>query len=309
MRKHSLLFTLFASILIVGTGCLKDKGFEDQSYGIQINEVKGVAFPQAASSPVTVAITGRATPVVLDGPDVTLEQSGAASTDIHVVLEVKQSLASDAGLVPLPNNSFTISTLNLTIPAGGKIADQLKFSVLNSNTLDPNFAYGIGFTIKSVDQGYIIAGNQKNIVVAINIKNKYDGVYTLRGVHTRAPYTYPYETEMHMITTGPSSVKFYWPEVASDGHPIGVGPNNSLSWYGAGVVPNVVFNPATDLVTDVYGIGAGGPPISIYSVGGVQGRFVTGAVPTDTKMYVYWRYNANDLRGFLDTLTYIGPRP
>ncbi len=309
MRKQSLL-TLLAAVVIAGTGCLKDKGFEDQEYGTQIQEVKGVAFPQSSSSPVTVAITGQAAPLEVDGPDLTLEQSGVASTDVHVTLEVNQTLVDDLGITRLPAGNFAINSLTVTVAAGQKFSDALKISVLNSNTLDPQYSYGVGLTIKSVDQGYTIAANQKNIVVSFSIKNKYDGVYNLKGVHNRVPFNYPYETVMHMITTGPSSVAFYWPDAGSAGHPIGVGPNNSLSWYGPAVSPVVVFNQANDLVTNVYNVGAGGPPIDIYTgAGSGQGRFVDNAVPTNKKMYVYFRYNANDLRGFLDTLTFISPRP
>ena len=41
--------------------------------------------------------------------------------------------------------------------------------------------------------------------MSIGLKNKYDGIYTLRGYHNRVPYTFPYEVEMHMVTYGPTS--------------------------------------------------------------------------------------------------------
>ena len=82
----------------------------------------------------------------------------------------------------------------------------------------------------------------------------------------------------------------------------GVGPG-SVSWYGSAIAPVVVFDLATNFVTNVFNQG-GATPISIYTgAGSGQGRQAA-----DKTMYIYWRYNANDARAFVDTLTYVGPR-
>ena len=83
----------------------------------------------------------------------------------------------------------------------------------------------------------------------------------------------------------------------------------SCACSGEAVSPVVDFSLANNQVTNVRNVGAGGPPIDIYSgPGSGQGRFVSDPVPTNRKMYVYFRYNANDARAFLDTLVFLRPR-
>ncbi|MCW3074436.1 MAG: hypothetical protein JWP69_1505 [Flaviaesturariibacter sp.] len=310
MRKISLFLALSVSLLVATTGCLKDKGFEDQRYGIQISERTGVAFPQASSSPVIVGITGQAAPITIAGPLITIEGSGAASGDVTVNLQTDNAAVTAKGLVPLPAGSYTVSTLNPVIRKDSTYIDNITITINNSNTLDPTKTYGVGFKITGVSQGYQIASNSNTVVFGITIKNKYDGVYRLKGFHNRPGFQFPYDQTMHMITTGPNTVQFYWPEVRSVGHPIGTGPNPAVnvSWYGAAIAPVVEFNQTTNLVTNVFNADPV-TPISIYTgLGSGQGRFVETS-PTVKTMYVYWRYNANDARAFMDTLTYISPRP
>ena len=172
-----------------------------------------------------------------------------------------------------------------------------------SADFDYNKAYGLPIKITAVSSG-IISGNYGVSVYSFGVRNKYDGVYKLRGYHTRVPFNFPYTNiTMEMRTLGANAVGFYWPDAGSFGHPIGIGPG-SLSWYGGVVSPVVVFDIATNLVTNVFNQGAGGPPISIYTgPGSGQGRQAA-----DKTMYIYFRYNASDARGFLDTLTYVRPR-
>lgn len=304
MKKLSLIFSL-VSVVLLSTGCLKDKGFDDQDYGIQVSEIKAVAFPQTSKSPVTVGITAAATPVEVNGPLLSLEESGVPSADVHVKLEYDQALVTSKGLEPLPAGTFTLSSMDVTIPAGSKTLGGLKLTITKSNELDPNIKYGVGFKIVSVDQGYKIAANQSQMIIAFAIKNKYDGVYNLKGYHNRDPYTFPYDTEIHLVTTGPSSVIFYWPEVESNGHPIGVGVG-SLSWYGDGISPVIEFDKATDLVTRVYNNPPNSTVITMFTGAGSR---LSKYDPATKSITVDWNYSGNPLRAFFDDLTYIGPRP
>ncbi|HZH66007.1 MAG TPA: DUF1735 domain-containing protein [Flavisolibacter sp.] len=309
MKKIIFIATVVFFTAVANSGCLKDKGFEDEKYGTQVKEMKGVAFPQAAASPVVTAITGQAAPLVVSGPIITLEQSGKPEAPVAITLQINQALVSAAGLTPLPAGSFTVSPLTVTIPAGETKSTTVKITVNNSNTLDPSTTYGVGLTIASVDGGYKIAANQSNIVMSFSIKNKYDGIYRMTGNHNRTPFTFRYDQEMHMITQGPNSVKFYWPEVKSDGHPIGTGPDpvNDVSWYGIAISPVVVFDQTTDIVTNVFN----NPPQStvITRFDGQTGANVSRFEPTTKRMIVHWNYAGNPLRAFFDTLTFISPRP
>lgn len=308
MKKLSSLIILFATLMIVISGCLKDKDFEDQKYGIQIPDSKFVAFPQAPISPVILGITGQPDPLTVAGPFITIEGSGnAAPADIKMSLEFSDAVVTAdtiQNLTPLPAGSYSLNTMNPTIPKDSTFTRELRITVLNTNTLDPNIKYGIGIVIKTADQGYNIPSNSGKVVIGFAIKNKYDGVYTLNGYHNRTPYTFPYETVVHMITNGPNEVYFYWPDVKSIGHPIGTGVGQT-SWYGAAIAPSVIFDPATNLVTDVYNQTPGTAITMFTGTGSRLSKFD----PFTHGITVDWNYGGNSLRAFFDDLTYIGPRP
>ena len=310
MRKISLFSTLTLSVFLLA-GCLKDKGFDNGEYGTVVNEVKAVAFPQAPTSPVTVAITGTPNPVTVPGPLITVEASGPASSDIQLQLAFDDVLVTAEGLTPLPAGSYTLSTMTPVIPKDSSFINNLTLTITNSDQLDPNIKYGVGIKITSASSGYQIARNMSEVIIAFAIKNKYDGVYMLRGRHTRTPYTYPYLQEMHLVTNGPDEVYFYWPrqEIRSTGHPIGTGPDPSTdwSWYGPVLSPSIVFNTTTDQVEDVYNLDPS-LPVSMLTDPN-YGAGPSYYDPATKTIYVYFMYLSNPLRGFLDTLDYVGPRP
>jgi hypothetical protein len=191
MKKISFFYTLLASALLVLSGCIKDKGFEDQKYGINITEIKAVAFPQASGSPVLGSINSQTTPSTVQGPYVTLEQNGSATKDVTVSIVENNTLVTDEGFTPLPAGTYTISTKSPVIAAGKNSSDAVNIVIANSTLLDPLKTYGVGFTISTADQGYGIAANQKSVVIAFSIKNKYDGVYSYSGTIYRNSATGP----------------------------------------------------------------------------------------------------------------------
>lgn len=305
MRKISLFSTLTLSVFLLA-GCLKDEGFDNGEYGTVVKEIKAVAFPQAPTSPITVAITGNPNPVTVPGPFITIEASGPASSDIQLQLAFDDGLVTAEGMVPLPAGSYTLSTMTPTIPKDSFNIKNLTLTVTNSDQLDPNLKYGVGIKIVGSSSGYQIARNMSEMVIGFAIKNKYDGIYTLRGRHTRSPYLFPYEVEMHMVTNGPDEVYFYWPDVRSTGHPIGVSPT-SVSWYGPVLSPSIVFNTTTNVVEDVYNLDPS-LPVSMLTDPN-YGAGPSYYDPATKRIYVYFMYLNNPLRGFLDTLDYVGPRP
>lgn len=304
MKKLSFLFILLATIMVTMIGCLKDKDFENQNYGIQIKEAKAVAFPQAPKSPVIVGITGQANPLTVAGPFITLEGSGVAASDINMGLEFNDAAVIAKGITPLPKGSYSLNTMAPKIMKDSTYTRELKITVLNSATLNPNVKYGIGIVIKNVDGGYNIPSNSGTVVIGFTIKNKYDGVYRLQGHHNRSPYTFPYDTQVYLITNGPNEVYFYWPEMKSIGHPIGTGVGQT-SWYGDGIAPSIIFDPATNLVTNVYNQ-TPGTVITMFTGAGSR---ISKFDPATHAITVDWNYGGNALRAFFDDLTYIGPRP
>ncbi len=306
MKKLLLACTL--GLALLSTGCLKDEEFEAEKYGIRNTEVKGIGFVQSS---YVSPLNADAVPQNLVNINVGLNSLEVSAVDVKYTVAVDFSVVPDSidvvDITNLPAGSFTFSPNNV-IPAGKNFGN-FNVVVTNASLLDPNKTYGVGFKIVSTDPGYVVGANTNTFYVTINIKNKYDGRYKLNGLHNRPPYNqFPYtDITMDMYTSGPSSVRFYIPVTGfnSFGHPIGTAPG-VIGWYGPTVSPNITFDPVTNLVTNVNNADPAGPPISIYSgvLSGV-GRFD----PAAKKIYVYFRYNANDQRAFTDTLTYTGPRP
>lgn len=315
MRKI-LIITLAVSVMTTITGCLKDKDFEDQKYGIQIKETKGVSFPEALGSPIVIGINSQATPQEVSGPLLALDQSGAASADVKVTLQINNDLVTDLGFTPLGPTEFSVNSLVVTIPAGSKLSDAVKVTVSNSSLLDPLTVYGVGLTISAVDQGYKIAQNMKDIVIAFNIKNQYDGKYTLKGkfYHPSYPY-YPISTTVEMHTSGPNSVKMYWPPFDDYLNPFSTSPTGTpLTGFDI-QDPDFTINPTTNAIT-VQNVSAGA--VTFYGMGmgydnaGYNSRWD----PATKTMYACYGYNlgaggsfvAGSTRMWIDTLTYTGPR-
>jgi hypothetical protein len=140
----------------------------------------------------------------------------------------------------------------------------------------------------------------------ISVKNKYDGVYHLKGFYTRTdnpPYNGPYETDVEMVTTGPNSVAMYWPDFGDYYQPFS---NNGTLTAFSNVAPEAFFN-TNDQVTSINNITGdpvNGPFMTVYP--GANSRYVNGTTPV---IYLKYYYNTNPAnRIFADTLIYTGPR-
>lgn len=141
-----------------------------------------------------------------------------------------------------------------------------------------------------------------NIQTCDTSLNAYDGRYSLNGYHNRLPYTFPYiNIAMELRELSPNLLSIYWPEMADYGHPIGVAPGQT-SWYGNNIAPVILIDPSTNIITDVFN-GSGGTPISLMTGAPTSHYDVASGT-----LYVYWMYNNNPLRGFIDTFRYLGPR-
>jgi hypothetical protein len=323
-RIASFLTLAAATVLFTATGCLKDKGFEAGNYGIQIAEVKGVAFPAASRSPLGYGLDVSASPQVINGLlYVTVEAANAAESDITVGLSNTTGTATSGDIAAynaahgtnvqvLPSALWNIPA-SVVIPAGAKNV-MLPVTVTNTTSLDPNQSYGISITMTSASSGYQVAANQRKVLVIFSVKNQYDGKYTLRGqfYHPTSAPTYPwYTTNVDMITTGPQSVKMYSALFGGYYHPWSTG--SSLTAF-AGQEPEYTVNPATNKVT-VQNTAPGA--VTFYTMGkgfnnaGYNSRWE----PATKTMYANFGYNmsgdnfvAATTRMWVDTLIRTGPR-
>lgn len=226
--KNIFIPSLFAAmIFIAGTGCIKDKGFENNEYGINDpdNSPAGIGFPEAVNVINIKGVNFVTTPQTINDPLVNLESGKPAPKDLHITLVANPSLVAaynsdpnNSPLTALAANLYNIPTLKITIPAG-KTFGSIAINIPNASLLSTSETYGFGFSIATIDEpGYIIASNLKNILVAINVKNRYDGVYKLK-VRMTAPNndrptvnvatTWSWGGNISMITTGANTVKLF----------------------------------------------------------------------------------------------------
>lgn len=226
MKKIISSSLLVAALAVGFTGCLKDKQFEDHLYGITDpgTQPPGVGFPLAAKAKNTVGLNAGATAVqaVNDVVYVNLESGKAASSPVNVTLQANDALrtayntANGTSIQALPANLYTLAP-TITIPAGDRNA-QIPVNVSNTTSLDPNKSYGIGVTIASVDGGYTVASNLKNLLIEFTVKNKYHGTYKSVGYiyHPSAPRAVDQVDDV--LTAGANSVTIPFGDLGTAGY-------------------------------------------------------------------------------------------
>lgn len=300
-----------ASIFL--SSCLKDDLVSNQTYGlIDLNAKKIIGFESRSQAN---AMTSEDKTVTIEIP-IHLSAEEVAESDLVVNLSIANdeslrtayNTANKSNIVLFPTDFYSVDTYKITIPKGEKTA-VFKMN-LNPSKLDPAKVYGLGVTINSIEQnGYTISGNYGSNVALFSVKNKYDGVYLLKGMHNRPGYQFPYETEVELRSIDAKSVYFYWPSANSVGHPIATGPNNALSWYGAAIAPALTFDVTNNSIVNAYNNAApGSSVIALYT--NTQGADAMKNLydPATKTIYVSWMYNNNRERAFFDTLTYLRAR-
>lgn len=330
MKKITLNALLFSAIAFGMTGCLKDKGFDTNKYGINDPDTQpvGVAFPLATKTKNTVALNA-GTPTNQEVNEIfyiNLESGKPAPADIHVVVTLNDGLrtayntANGTSIVALPAAYYSISSLNVTIPAG-KTGVNVPINFPTTVPLDPSSSYGLGLTISSVDGNYRIASNMKNLFLEFTLKNKYDGNYVLRiktvgwaaySISDNLPGTWPSNgdgTSIGMITGGPNSSRLYDYWGFDDFIQPAFGTNNATATGFGATAPRFTFNTATDALVNV----------SNDAPDDGRGRaFRLNTAITDSRYdpatkKIYAAYimsqNGRPDQFIYDTLTYRGPRP
>lgn len=205
--KNIFKLSFFGVAMTVAfSSCLKDKGFDNGEYGIQVIEKKGVSLPQAVGGSIDYGVLSSDAPQTLYTPIVALESIGAQSSDVTVQFALKPELVSaDPNLTLLPASAYT-TNLTATIKAG-KLLDTLEIIIPRASNLNPNLTYGLGLELVSASNGFQVASNMKEVLVRITVKNIYDGEYTANGYfyHPTAPRAITNRPKT-LSTTGPNSV-------------------------------------------------------------------------------------------------------
>ncbi len=305
---------LLGSALMMLAGCLKDKGYEDGDYGTITNKTEGdkfISIPIASRNPNVVGIESKAGKQPVELFTLSYDYKSPAETDLAVTVAVNNSLITDPTVKILPPSEYDIPSLTHTIKAGQVISDPFMANI-NTGNLDPNFKYGIAFSITNVPSGIEIPSNLKNVILLFTIKNKYDGIYSFRGRHDmasdrssawlRTPYDYPYE--IHLITAGPNTVRFFNTAFNAGFHPL---MTPGVSGFGS-TEPVFTFDANNNIVTVVNGF-----PNPSNGRAFVINSAVSGSKYNPSNKKVYAAYIMNQ-PGFepmplFDTLTFIKKRP
>lgn len=169
MNKFTKILAL-ALIVISATSCLKDKGYEDDRYGINVDEVESIKIVNIPSTNTTLTVSS---PQKTTGADVTLSipvhlsAKDAASEDLGINLTVdaddakinayNATLAAASRYVRMPATGYA---LNGAVKIASGTRDGSATITLRPNTL-PVGRYIIPVSITGIDKsGYTISGNQ-----------------------------------------------------------------------------------------------------------------------------------------------------
>jgi len=323
MKLYKIKSAIVAVVLAAGfTGCLKDEDFDN---GV----IQSVHAQGAVPSVVEIKLTAGSTSnflvasydnseedTVVDLIPVNLATKDPAPQDLHVTLTLQQSLVDDYNtangtVYGDPSAFYTVEDGGVvTIPKGSHTG-YLKIKFKPSSFLGADWA--VGFEITAIQEsGYTISGNLSTGIVAIAIKNKYDGNYSMNlktvgwGVYGIADgQTFTWPTPVSLVTSGPYSVVF----LTAENGPLqpAFTPDGGLTGFGA-TAPQFIFDPATDKLTDVR---------NLAPDDGRGRAFQLNPAVTDSRYdpatrTIYAAYLMKQIgrpnQEIYDTLTYIGPR-
>lgn len=315
MKKYiyrTLSFLLAVSFL---TSCLKDDSLVlDPEKGRNVIEFANPAqigvigsvhplytFALESGSAVPIPIT-----ISYSGPESGAPEDIVVNFDAGTQAEVTaynedQEKAFDL----MPSDIFTLSTKSVVIKKGEKKAT---FNALfATERFDFDKSYVLPLKITSTSSG-IVSGNFGTILLSVNPKNIYDGIYTLTGTFNdtqRSDFTGAYPIEIHLVTQNAKSVAFYDDEnLGNYGHFFNT-PDGG-SYYG-NFAPVFNFDDQNNVVSVVNFYGQ-------PSSNGRSGRIdVTGVnkydPATKTLEVSYVMVQGGDRTFFKEKMVYVGPRP
>ncbi|WP_413670319.1 DUF1735 domain-containing protein [Mucilaginibacter sp. Mucisp86] len=203
-------------------GLFQPVAFDISSTPIPLNLMVNLAAPHTLSSNLTVKLS--------------VDQ--AALTKYNTDNETSYEL--------LPAEDYT-STLSVVIPANQNSANL----VINfkTNLIDPSKDYALPITI--TDGGGQQISNYKTVIFNVQVKNKYDGIYTVTGTlsdNTSPAFSGAYPYKVGLVTQGAVSNGYFDEDAGSFLHKIlNAGAPSSYGEFA----PIFTFDPATNKITGV----------------------------------------------------------
>jgi hypothetical protein len=315
MNLKSLKYSLIVPAILSATlfGCLKDEGYDNRDYqaGESHNDGKQNVISVALTATTTdnhlqlafeksdVDTTFDAIPITLGGEP--------AEQDIQVRLALNPALLGSYNaangttheevpldLITILNSGSADSGYIVTIPRGSNTG-YLRITIKPNDYL--GFDYALGVQISSVSAGYLIAKNISTGILAIGVKNEWDGVYSYKGYSLRAgdpDLTGNFsDQEMTLITAGATSLRFQTLALWGDGNS-GISIGNVILSLNTNVNPPY---PVTITSTD--------PSVGTTNAPGYNSRYE----PDSKTFYISFTWGAGPAaRLSTDTLTFLRSR-
>ncbi|MBS1745625.1 MAG: DUF1735 domain-containing protein [Bacteroidetes bacterium] len=308
LKNIKFLSVTVAMSAVVFSGCLKDDAFDN-------HEIQSVA-PDGAQNAVYIGLTATSNSNHLQlafeksDVDTTFDAipvqiaGGEATEDIQVTLAYDPAILGDyntangttheeapTSLYTVTNTGDSINGYVVTIPKGSSTG-YLQIKLKPNDFL--GFDYALGMKIVSVSKGYLISSNFNTGILAIGVKNEWDGIYSYKGFTLRAGDNtltgYFSGKQMALITKGATSVGF-----------------GGYALWGDGASGIAIGFPVLNL-----DLTSGPPyPVTITSDGGAYNDpGYNSRYDPDTKtFYISYTWGAGPAsRLSTDTLTYVGPR-
>jgi Domain of unknown function (DUF1735) len=276
--------TLFTAAVLLFAACVKNRG-NMLTNGTSPSPLT-VDFPNQLESKVLDIQTAPTTiPFYVE----VNSSSGKSIPAIDVTIAKDATAVTNAGYEFLPDSTYQLLNTTATVdPATHLATFNLK---LTTTKINLSHAYALGYKITSATGGAVLTTNKNNVVIAVGVKNIYDGVYLGRGYVLRAGdavLTGHFSgVEFGLVTFGAYSNDFDHLQVWGDG----------VSGVGIGI-PRITVDPATNLVTITSPGGAINMP-------GYPSRYV----PATKTFYLGFTWGGGPgVREAYDTLVYLRPR-
>ncbi|MDF2193335.1 DUF1735 domain-containing protein [Paraflavitalea sp. CAU 1676] len=214
IRIFSLL-TLGALLGISMVGCLKDDSYDNREvqslHGGSNNFVEVKLTAASAGNYLAIAFDNLNYDTTLNFIPV-VASSGPVSEDVHVTLTQNNKIVTDYNTANSANlkiptaNMFTVVNPGgvVTIPKGSNTG-YLQVKLKPRDYLGEE--WGLGYEITAVDKGGLaISGNLKTGLVAILVKNDYEGDYLVTGYFQHPSAPRDIDQEEFLPTAGAKSV-------------------------------------------------------------------------------------------------------
>jgi hypothetical protein len=303
ITRANILLSLSTGLLLFSS-CKQDKIFGDTVPNTE-RPIVEFSDPYGFKS---IAMDYSSNEIVLDITDLrfmirTDAQRNATAKiriDPTVVSEYNGQNGTSYTPVPITKVALVSDTFSLSPTERSK---RVSVRIKPSDVATGENAIGIAIVESNGAEVSRIAGK---LVISVSVKNKYDGVYHLKGFYTRTDnpaINGPFEADVEMITTGINSVAMYYSDAGGFAQPF---VNAGSPAFFTNVAPEVFFN-ATDQASSINnytGDPAAGPFMTL--VAGANSRYVGGTTPVIYLKYYYNTIPTN--RIFADTLIYTGSR-